>query len=598
MATESKGADDGPTKIVMSTEDCPVDVVCVFCDRAEVTRTIKVDVEGPGEYELRVEGLPACVDTDSVRVNGTGHVVLEEVSFGIHHKPVVEVVPDDATAERDPKVVRQDMDRLDHEIAVLTLRKDEVERSLALLTSYTDKMLKHGTEHEGDAAAMEASMNFAFALLERQQAKTREFNSRLTEIADEVAAKHKLLAVCRERLAAIGAARHVRPRTVVSRDVTVVFTATKASEVNLRLLYMVSNASWTPAYDARINSEDTNVSLTYYGMVRQTTTENWQNAKLVLSTATPSVGGSAPILPTKHVRFLDPIRVQRKKQKNMMRRSLAAAAPRPEMMMNMQAAMFDMEERVSLAAAPPPMATAATAKVESSGAATTFHIERRATVDSDNKGHKVTVAILNLSSRFRHYAVPALNTVAYLQCLTTNTSDYTLLSSDMVNVFMDGSFISKTSIVTVAPGEKFRTFLGVDKAVKVEYRPVGAVHEEKGFFSKTDEQRFKFVTTIKNAKSMPIRMVVADMLPRSDDATIKVKLVSPTAEEVAEGTKMQETKSGEPSIAQVRVTNNLVWQYDVMPGDRKKITFEYTVEHPANRSVTHYKVEQGSHAHV
>lgn len=98
-------------------------------------------------------------------------------------------------------------------------------------------------------------------------------------------------------------------------------------------------------------------------------------------------------------------------------------------MMNMQAAAFDMP---LAAAAPPPPAAVATSTVDSSGAATTFHVQRRTSIASDNKPHKVTVAILNLASAFRHYAVPALNAVAYLQCLTTNNSDYTLLASSQV----------------------------------------------------------------------------------------------------------------------------------------------------------------------
>ena len=48
----------------------------------------------------------------------------------------------------------------------------------------------------------------------------------------------------------------------------------------------------------------------------------------------------------------------------------------------------------------------------------------------------MTIAILNLESRFRHYAAPVLEPAAYLQALTTNTSEYMLLASDKVNVFL------------------------------------------------------------------------------------------------------------------------------------------------------------------
>lgn len=176
-----------------------------------------------------------------------------------------------------------------------------------------------------------------------------------------------------------------------------------------------------------------------------------------------------------------------------------------------------------------------------------------------------------------------------------------------MNVFLDNSFVSKTEIVTVAPGEKFRTFLGVDKAVKVEYRTLSNVHRERGYFSKTEDTVYKYMCTVKNAKSMPIRMVVADMLPVSDDTSIKVKLVQPTKEEVEAGTaaeaKQKDNAAGGGAggagagdgdmVMQVKLTNNLVWTRNVSPGATIEIPFEYAVEHPGGRSVQTYNMHQG-----
>ena len=98
-----------------------------------------------------------------------------------------------------------------------------------------------------DPAAMQGNMEFAFALLERQQAKTHELNVALAEVQDSTAAKEKLVQVTRSRLQAIGAA-HRDTRTKISHEVTVVVQARYAGAVHLNLVYVVSNASWTPAY--------------------------------------------------------------------------------------------------------------------------------------------------------------------------------------------------------------------------------------------------------------------------------------------------------------------------------------------------------------
>lgn len=47
----------------------------------------------------------------------------------------------------------------------------------------------------------------------------------------------------------------------------------------------------------------------YYGLIKQQTGEDWENAKISLSTAQPSIGGSAPSLPTRIVRFKRPVPV-------------------------------------------------------------------------------------------------------------------------------------------------------------------------------------------------------------------------------------------------------------------------------------------------
>lgn len=49
----------------------------------------------------------------------------------------------------------------------------------------------------------------------------------------------------------------------------------------------------------------------------------------------------------------------------------------------------------------------------------------------------------------------------------TNNTDYLLLASNDVSIFFDNSFVTKTSLTSVSPGESFQTFLGIDPAVKV-----------------------------------------------------------------------------------------------------------------------------------
>ena len=113
----------------------------------------------------------------------------------------------------------------------------------------------------------------------------------------------------------------------------------------------------------------------------------------------------------------------------------------------------------------------ATTAVTSGGAlgTATFAIERLATIEADNKPHKVTVALLDFDPKLLYFVTPELSTEVYLQVKARNTSSFPILASEAVNVYMDGSYITKTQLKDVSPSEEFTTFLGVDPAIKVQH---------------------------------------------------------------------------------------------------------------------------------
>ena len=101
---------------------------------------------------------------------------------------------------------------------------------------------------------------------------------------------------------------------------------------------------------------------------------------------------------------------------------------------------------------------------------------------------------------------------------------------------------------------------------------------------------------------MPIRVVIADMLPVSDDHSVKVKLVEPSSDAVEAGTEKEAARrssaagtgddsvgdSPDDGVALVKDTHNLVWTRNVAPSATVTVPYEYVVEHPAGRPVVVY----------
>ncbi len=55
----------------------------------------------------------------------------------------------------------------------------------------------------------------------------------------------------------------------------VLLTVREEGEIQLRVSYVVSNASWSPKYDLRVSSADRTMDVNYFGMVEQNTGEDW-----------------------------------------------------------------------------------------------------------------------------------------------------------------------------------------------------------------------------------------------------------------------------------------------------------------------------------
>ena len=87
---------------------------------------------------------------------------------------------------------------------------------------------------------------------------------------------------------------------------TVEVTMPEPGVFTLELSYVLPGASWTPQYDVRVDAEHSQVTLTYQGLVSQSTGEDWQQVELTLSTARPSQVTRVPELEPWYLQALTP----------------------------------------------------------------------------------------------------------------------------------------------------------------------------------------------------------------------------------------------------------------------------------------------------
>ena len=356
---------------------------------------------------------------------------------------------------------------------------------------------------------LESTFVFLDTKLSANFARNQEIDIALRE-------SQKKLQVLRRELEMIaGSGRKVKRSVIVEIEVV------KAGSLNLDLSYMVRGASWNAMYDARADFEKSEVELVSYGVVRQSSGENWENVDMNLSTAQVTASGNmpeanswfirpeAPPVPMKRREMLAEMKEDRFMEKSVAREgysyAAAAQAPAAPTMMN---------------------AVNVYAQAQSKGVSVAYKLTRKATVKTDGTDHKLPITAQKLASNFEYSAYPRVAAVAYLKSLVTNAKDLQLLGG-RVNVFFDGDFVGTSRLESIAPGQEFDLFMGADENVKVKRELLEKKSDDVflgGIPSPTKKIIYKYKLTVENYKTKVSKVNLFDAIPVSEDERIKVKV--------------------------------------------------------------------------
>jgi uncharacterized protein (TIGR02231 family) len=307
-------------------------------------------------------------------------------------------------------------------------------------------------------------------------------------------------------------------------------------------------------------------ALQYYGVITNGTSENWNNVSMALSTAKPSLGGQPPKLPTCVIKFKDEMPVEERR------------APNRSLQRRTSVYMIENESEQDLASprksgrqqsAEPAVQVLGT-QVEKGMGSATYRIPRAATIEADNKPHKVSIIILDLNVALSYETVPVLAPHAYMKAVAKNNSDYQLLPGQM-NVFLDNFFLAQSSLKHTNPSEDITLYLGVDEMIQVELKPQEQLAGKTGLIKKSKTQDYKNAIVIKNTKTVPIEIMAKDQLPTTTDERIKVKLHEP--------------QLGKNNDVSTDENGHLIWKLRLEPGKEVRLYYYYTIEFPAEKDI-------------
>lgn len=339
------------------------------------------------------------------------------------------------------------------------------------------------------------------------------------------------------------------------------------------------------------------VLLSYHGLVEQNTDEDWRDAELILSTAQPCSAGAIPCLPTINAmlqrtmlsgfrqRNLSTVTARHHRQRMLLLQSHVGASQE-----DLDAGIggsFDYNELVDAQHLQQQMRAAVALGASQLGGSGSdncsiqsvdhlpsvyFPIDHPCTIPSDGHGHKVDIAHIELTPTFWHECVPSRLASAFVNAKLVNSSQLPLLPGPL-SVFFNNSFVSTCQLKLVLPGDEFRCFLGVDPAVKVEYKRANLSNEQYGFMTKKSLSTHEQTISLRNAKAnRNVQLTVREPVPKSMDENVKIVLIAPDA-------KAQRAE------CRLNKEHNLEWTVTLAPGEQRELVVKWTAEYPAQECV-------------
>jgi uncharacterized protein (TIGR02231 family) len=529
-----------------------ISAVTVYTDRAVVTRTARLDLPG-GITELVFANLPQALNERSLQVSGKGtaQAVILDVSA---RQTYVDFTPNTRVKELED-ILRG----LQKQLHGLDDRNSVLQAQSAIL----DKM--------------EAAL-FAPPAKDVPRPELTQFTNSLTYLSEQrsrVIAEHTALDEQREDLQArlttaqnqLGELRGSGGRAY--KTVTVRVSAPQSGSLDVALSYTVPGASWSPSYDARVLTSEHAVLLGYFGLVRQSTGEDWSEVALTLSTARPGLGGAAPALTVWNLDVFNP-QVLRAEMDSRRLREYSAKSVNSPALVAMADGRVNLQTMTTDAALPPVNKDAeqASASIETTATSASFKITVATSIPSDNSPQKVPIASTRLNANPEYLTVPKRLATAYLTAKVVNSSEFPLLAGGM-NVFLDGTFVATSGLRTVMAGEKFDLALGADEGISVKHKRVTKFTEDTGLTNSGKRVTYEYLITVQNNKKTAERVIVADQLPLSRNEKVVVKQLSPDIRD------LKPTDEG-----------SLKWTLDLKPGEKRELTVKFAVEFANDVNVT------------
>ncbi|HEX4824400.1 MAG TPA: mucoidy inhibitor MuiA family protein [Candidatus Polarisedimenticolaceae bacterium] len=537
----------------LSAKNARIVEVTVYPDRAEVVREATLELPS-GASTVEFNDIPLNAENDSLRVNAKGvPALLGAVTIRRHAE-----TPTDTP---ELQALRDEVKRLEGELAKLASQERVANDLREFLKSLRATAAERESGNIGAGKSDPASIGATYDLLAKKLADLADQDLAREQAKDKL---NRELEVARAKAAAGPGSRSIESRVAAAELET-----KQAGSITLRLAYLVTGASWSPAYRATLDPATGEVGLVSEAVVRQGTGESWPGVALRLSTAAPARGVAPPEMMSRLLRPYEPKVVAGtldNATKAKFNSDFVAGLPvAGRYYQNVIGLAPGVQDPDGPGVPPPPMPTTiAEAGLVRSAYNVAFEVPGRSDVPADNADHRVVLRQEELAGAVSYRIAPAIEPAAFLTSVVRAPQQYPLLSGAM-RVLAGGAYLGVYALPETAPGAELTVPFGRDNRIKVDRVKQPQDHTTEGLTGKTHQIAYAYKTSVENLRDRDVTVIVEDRVPVSEDERVVVDIAKTT------------TPDHKPSASRPGV---LLWKLNLAPHEKKDVVLAYTVRYP------------------
>lgn len=244
----------------------------VFKNKALVTREAELNLP-KGIYTIIFSNLPDELIDESIRVSAGGSEGIKVLDVRVEKKFTTET---QQPKTKDLELQIDSLNRLKEisadKVSVAYNKKAFVEALKTQSSTYINEKLLMNINNQKDwedvLLYVDKNLNEIFNTIREENHKILVLDEKINSIKCEIENSQGV-------------------KTKNYKEMIVTVESQNGGKIKLYPSYLVQNASWYPLYDARIVSQEKAFELHYFGMLSQSTGEDWNDISITLSTAEP-----------------------------------------------------------------------------------------------------------------------------------------------------------------------------------------------------------------------------------------------------------------------------------------------------------------------